>query len=240
MPAGGLLDVGVVEDDHRRLAAELEVHPLEVGGGGRGDLHAGADRAGDRDHLRGLVLDQRAAGVAVAGDDVEHARRQELLGQLGRAASSDAGVVSRRLEHDRVAGGQRRGDLPDHHHQRVVPGRHLADHADRLAPDRTRCGRSCTRRPTGPRAPGRRRRRTGSGRCSAAAPRSWSGPSGLPVSFDSTCDELVGALLERVGDLEQRLLPLGGRGVAPGLEGRVGGGVRRGRRPRRPDIGACA
>ncbi len=79
---------------HRRLAAELEVHALEVGGRRAGDLHAGAHRAGDRDHLRGRVLDERAAGVAVAGDDVEDAGRQELLGQLGEAASVEAGVVS--------------------------------------------------------------------------------------------------------------------------------------------------
>ena len=49
---GGLLEVGVVEDDDRRLAAELEVDPLEVLGGGGGHLHAGPHRAGDRDHLR--------------------------------------------------------------------------------------------------------------------------------------------------------------------------------------------
>ena len=41
----------------------------------------------------------------------------------------------RGLEHDGVAGRERGPDLPDHHHQRVVPGRHLADDADRLAPD---------------------------------------------------------------------------------------------------------
>ena len=39
------------------------------------------------------------------------------------------------LEDDGVARGQRGGDLPDHHRQRVVPRRHLADHADRLAAD---------------------------------------------------------------------------------------------------------
>jgi hypothetical protein len=34
----GCVEVGVVEDDHRRLAAELEVHPLEGGGSvGRDD-----------------------------------------------------------------------------------------------------------------------------------------------------------------------------------------------------------
>src|SRR6266545_1579154 len=36
----------------------------------------------------------------------------------------------RGLEHDGAAGRQRRADLPDRHHQRVVPWRDLADHAD--------------------------------------------------------------------------------------------------------------
>src|SRR6478609_6692946 len=40
-----------------------------------------------------------------------------------------------RLEYDGVPRGQRGRDLPDHHHQRVVPGGHLAHHADRLAPN---------------------------------------------------------------------------------------------------------
>ena len=47
----GGVDVGVVEHDDRRLAAELEVDPLEVGGRRAGDLHAGAHRAGDRHHV---------------------------------------------------------------------------------------------------------------------------------------------------------------------------------------------
>ena len=94
MRLGRLLDVRVVEDDHRRLAAELEVDALEVGGRRSGDLHPGPHRAGDRDHLRGLVLHQAAAGVAVAADDVEHARRQELLGQISASSVELAGVVS--------------------------------------------------------------------------------------------------------------------------------------------------
>ena len=92
MPSTASVDVGVVEHDDRRLAAELEVHALEVVGRGLRDLHARAHRAGDRDHLRGRVVDHRGAGRAVARDDVEHARRQELGGDLGeqqrrRAAS---------------------------------------------------------------------------------------------------------------------------------------------------------
>src|ERR1700735_3733037 len=42
------------------------------------------DGAGDRDHLRDLVRNQRPAGVAVAGDHVEHAWRQELPRDLGQ------------------------------------------------------------------------------------------------------------------------------------------------------------
>ena len=37
---GGGGDVGVIEDDHRRLAAELEVDALEVAGRSPGDLDA--------------------------------------------------------------------------------------------------------------------------------------------------------------------------------------------------------
>ena len=128
------LDVGVVEDDDRRLAAELEVDPLDVGGRRAGDLHARAYRSGDGDHLGRLVLDEPAPGVAVAAHDVEHARRQELLGELSQQRGAGRRGVAR-LQDDGVARRQRRGDLPDHHHQRVVPRRDLADHADRLTPD---------------------------------------------------------------------------------------------------------
>ena len=54
----GGLDVGVVEDDDRGLAAELEVHALDVVRRALGHLHAGADRAGDGDQRRGRVLDE--------------------------------------------------------------------------------------------------------------------------------------------------------------------------------------
>ena len=42
----------------------------------------------------------------------------------------------RRLEHDGVAGRDRRQDLPGGHLQRIVPRRDRPDHADRFAPDR--------------------------------------------------------------------------------------------------------
>ena len=164
------LDVGVVEDDDRRLAAELEVHALEVGGrrARRPPCPARTDPVIATICGR-LVLDEATTGVAVAAHDVEHARRQELLRQLGQQRRGRRRGVAR-LEDDGVARRQRRGDLPDHHHQRVVPRRDLADDADRLTPDvggvvlHVLAGRPC------PRAPGRRRRRSGSGRRRRASP----------------------------------------------------------------------
>ena len=80
------------------------MHALDVARGRLGDLHAGPHRSGDGHHRRDRVLDQGAAGVAVAGDDVEHARRQELGRDLGHQQRGLGGRVAR-LEHDGVAGG---------------------------------------------------------------------------------------------------------------------------------------
>ena len=230
MRLGGRLDVGVVEDDDRRLAAELEVGALEVLGGRRGDLHAGAYGAGDRHQLRDRVLDQRTAGVAVAGDDVHHAGREDLVADLAEQDGRGRGGVGR-LDDEGVAGGERGRDLPDGHHQRVVPRRHLGDDADRLAPHVRRVAREVLAGATGPRARGRRRRRSdlvdrrrellGRGEAERLA--------GV-LALDP--DELVGPRLHRVGELEQHPLPLGRGGVAPGLERGGGGLASRGRRPR--------
>ena len=90
---GRLGHVDVVEDEDRRLAAELEVHPLEVLGGGDRDLPAGPHAAGDGHHLGDGVAHQRPARVPVAADDVEHAGREDLPRHLGQH-SVVTGVVS--------------------------------------------------------------------------------------------------------------------------------------------------
>ena len=178
----------------------------------------------------------RAAGVAVAGDDVEHARRQELLGELGEQdGARGRGVAG--LEHDGVARGEGRGDLPDHHHQRVVPRRDLADDADRLAPDERRVVLQVLARGPALEHPG------GAGeepdlvdaRRELLAGRQAERLAGVP---GLGLHELVGPLLQRVGDLEQRLLALGGGGVAPAPRTPARRRRTPGRRPRRPDIGA--
>ena len=87
-------------------------------------------------HVR-VADDARADRLAVAGDHVQDARREDLRGELRQAQRRQRRLLGR-LEHDDVAGRERRRDLPDGHHQRVVPGRDLADDPDRLAADHRR------------------------------------------------------------------------------------------------------
>ncbi|MNP03488.1 hypothetical protein D3C76_953730 [compost metagenome] len=127
------VDVGVVADDHRRLAAEFQMGALEGAGGGLEDLLAGDDIAGERHHAHARVADQRAAdALAATADEVQHARRKDL-GECRRQRQHRQRRVLGRLEHHGIAGGQRRGDLPRGHHQRVVPWRDGSDHAERVA-----------------------------------------------------------------------------------------------------------
>ena len=73
------------------------------------------------------------------GHDIEHALGEDLGRKLRQAQSREwrrAGW----LEHDRTAGGQCRSDLPDRHHDRVVPGGDLAHHPDRLPADHAGVG----------------------------------------------------------------------------------------------------
>ena len=215
----GGLDVGVVEDHDRCLAAELEVDALDVGRGAGRDLGAGADRAGDGDQARGGVLDEHPAGVAVTGDDVERARGQELGGDLGKPQGGLGGGVAR-LEHHGVAGGQRRGDLPHGHEQRVVPGGDLADDADRLAPDPRGVALHVLTGGLALQHPGRpgEEPQLVDHRRDLLARRQRLDLAGV---LGLERDELVGVRLDRVGDLQQRLLALARRGAPPLRERRL-------------------
>ena len=73
--------------------------------------------------------------LAVAGHDVEHAVGDAGLGrELGQRQRAQRRLL-RGLEHHRVAGGQRRRELPRGDDQRVVPRHDRADDAQRLASD---------------------------------------------------------------------------------------------------------
>ena len=88
---GREVEVGVVEDDDRGLAAELEVEPLDGVGGDLRDALAGDGVAGDRDHPDLRMADERVADVgARAGQDVDDAGREDLGEDLGEGQGASA------------------------------------------------------------------------------------------------------------------------------------------------------
>ena len=96
-PAPGTagVEVGVGEDDVGRLAAELERHALEVAGRGLDDLLAGQVRAGEGDLVDVRMRGQRrAGGLAVAGHDVDHARRHAGFEHSSPSRSEVSGASS--------------------------------------------------------------------------------------------------------------------------------------------------
>jgi len=136
---------------------------------------AGRDVAGQRGHADLGVADEADADrVAVTGDDVEDALGEEVAGQFGEPDRRQRGVLGG-LQDQRVAGHQRRADLPDRHQQRVVPGA-----TEPTTPSGSR--RIMLVWPgmyspvARPRARGRHRRRSAGGRRSSRPPRA-PGPS---------------------------------------------------------------
>ena len=111
---------------------------LERVGGVAGDRLARLDVAGERDHPDRRMLDEPLPDRdAVAGHDLQHAGRDDLLRELGEAEERERRLLGR-LEDLEVARRERRPQLPDGHHQRVVPRADAADDPDRLAPDHRR------------------------------------------------------------------------------------------------------
>ncbi len=82
----GVVQVGIVEDDQRRLAAQLQGDVLERQRGIGHHRLARAHLAGERNlgHLR--MAHQQLAGARIALQHIEHAWRQARLGvDLGQA-----------------------------------------------------------------------------------------------------------------------------------------------------------
>ncbi len=131
---GGLLEVGVGEDDVGRLAAELERDALDRPRRAAHHLLPDLGRAGEADLGDVGVLDQPLPDDrALADDDVDDA-----LGEAGlerEVAEPDRG--QRRelggLEHDGVPARERGAELPARDVEREVPGHDQPDDAERLA-----------------------------------------------------------------------------------------------------------
>jgi hypothetical protein len=129
----GGIEVRVLEDDERRIAAQFERELLDVVGALR-HQHA-TDRRGARE---AQLADDRIAGqlpadrMSITRDDVEHAPGNSgALGQVGQRESGER-RLRRRLQHHGAARGQRRRNLARDHCAREVPGRDRGRHADRL------------------------------------------------------------------------------------------------------------
>ena len=129
-------DVGIVEDNARRLAAQFLVNALDRWRGLARDGDSGAGRAGKADHV-----DLRVSGdgstdrESVTVDEVEHARWDtgsvEDLGEDDGGEGRDFAW----LQDHRAAGGESRKDLRGDLIDRPVPRGDEAAHADRLAND---------------------------------------------------------------------------------------------------------
>ena len=126
-----------------------------------------------------------AASPGAVRDDVEHAGGQAgLLEDLAPEQAADDRRLLRRLEHDRVAEHERRGDRAGRQDQRGVPRRDRADDADRAGAGPSRTRRACRR--AAPRRSARRRRRrpggtararSASGTCRSRSSRRSRGPA---------------------------------------------------------------
>ena len=127
----GDVEVGVLGDDEGVFATQLEVQLLHLVGGEARDLAAGLQAAGEGDDTHARIEHERLARLAsVAGDDVDDAGRQviEDVGEGQRRERRHLGG----LDDDGVAGGERRGDLPGHQQDWIVPRHDRADDAIRL------------------------------------------------------------------------------------------------------------
>ena len=119
-----------------RLAAAFERDALHVAFAGV-DHHQLADlgRAGEGDHVDVRMERERLAGpLAETRHDVEHAVGQaRLLRQPAERERGERRLLGGLQDH-RIAGDQRRADLPGGNDQRIVPRHDRADDAERLLP----------------------------------------------------------------------------------------------------------
>src|SRR5207248_9876707 len=125
------------------------------------------------------------------------------------------------LQDDRVAGPKRGADLPDRHHQRVIPRGDLTDDANRLATDDRRvAAHVLARGPTLEVARGAREE-------AQVVDHEWNLVLAERVDWLARVvglelRELLGVLLDCVGQLQQRKRPLAGGGRRPAWERTAG------------------
>src|SRR3954454_14967071 len=128
------VEVGVVENDHRVLAAHLERTVLEAAGRDFAD-HASdfaGTREGDGANVR-MREHGRAGFGAESGDDVDHTFRQTGVEQRLNDVDGRERSVFSGLDHAGVSADKRREELPRWDRHGKVPRRDHAAYAHGLA-----------------------------------------------------------------------------------------------------------
>ena len=128
------VEIGVVKNNVRRFAAQLERDLLQIAGGGLHDELADFGRAGERNFVDIRMGGQRGAGrLAVTSHDVDDAiGKPASMNQFAEPQGGQWRLLGR-LENDGAAGGQRGTEFPRGHQQREIPRNDLTDDADGLA-----------------------------------------------------------------------------------------------------------
>ncbi len=128
------VQVGIGQHDGRRLAAQLQVQLGDVRRRRCHDPRTGRHAAGETDHVHARVTGQAVAhGGACAADHVEHPGWQAGLGhQAGERVAVDRGFLTR-LDHNGVAGNERRRHLAGDQEKGEVPRQDACHHAHGLA-----------------------------------------------------------------------------------------------------------
>ena len=130
------VEIGVVEDDEGRVAAEFQRQLLECLRRFAREILADRRRAGERDLAHAAVMqpvgDGRNRVLARRRDQVEHARRHAGFMREQHERERGERRVLGRLADDRAARRQRGRDLARDHREREIPRRDRRDDADRL------------------------------------------------------------------------------------------------------------
>ncbi len=125
----GDVGIGAVHHDQRIAATRLDHARLQPLAASSSHLLTRFDAAGEGDHLHALVGDQRLRRLGAAGQARHQPRRQagEMLHELERAQRGRR----RRLDHHRVADGQRGRDRERHQDDREVVRHDVRGDAER-------------------------------------------------------------------------------------------------------------
>src|SRR5262249_28098854 len=133
----GLLEVGVIQNDVGRFAAEFEGDSFDRFCRQLADTLAGPRRAGEGNHIDVRMRRYRFSNDrAVTRNQIEDACRQSYIVANFREDESGERRDFARLQNDRAAGGQGGRDFTDHLMQREVPRRDAADYSHRLFDDK--------------------------------------------------------------------------------------------------------